>query len=92
MKIFSGSVLFELKATHGIPWDITLQNVLDRGYTVDWVDFINCARRNKWWDFKTLDAITFVLQDVIPDKHEVEEIITRMKVYIINTPHPNLAH
>ncbi len=91
MKVFSGSTLFELKATHGIPFDITLQNVLQKGYVVDWVDFIECARKNKWYDFQTMDAIIFVLQDVISDKNEVQEIISRMKLYITNNRHPMLC-
>lgn len=90
MKLFSGSELFELKATHGIPWDITLQHVISKGYTVNWTEFIDCARKNKWWDFQTLEAINFVLQDVIEDKNEVQEIITRMKLYIFKNPHPEL--
>lgn len=90
MKMFSGAVLFELKATHGIPWDITLQNVISKGYTVNWPEFIECARKNKWWDFQTMDAITFVLQDVIENKEEVQEIISRMKLYILTNPHPEL--
>ena len=90
MNLFSGSALFELKATHGIPWDITLEHVLSKGYAVNWCEFIDCARKNKWWDFQTLEAITFVLQDVIEDKEVVQAIIDRMKLYILSNPHPDL--
>lgn len=90
MKMFSGAVLFELKATHGIPWDITLEQVRSKGYTINWKEFIDTARNNKWWDFQTLEAITFVLQDVIQDKEEVQNIIDRMKQYILSNPHPEL--
>lgn len=90
MKIISGAFFFEMKSTHGVPWDVALEQIRVKGYTITWNEFIDAARNNKWWDFQTLEAITFVLQDVIQDKEEVQEIISRMKLYILNNPHPDL--
>lgn len=90
MKTISGKFFFEMKATHGVPWDVALQQIRFKGYTITWDEFIDAARSNKWWDFQTLDAITFVLQDVIHDKEEVQEILSRMKLYILQNPHPDL--
>lgn len=90
MKLFSGTALFELKATHGIPFEVTLQNVIQKGYSVNWVEFIECARNNKWWDFQIIDSITPVLEDVVQDKDTVQHIIQRMKYYMLNNIHPEM--
>ena len=83
--MFNGAKLFELKATHGFPLDFALDRIInEKGMPVSWVDFIEAARKNKWWDFQTIEVITHALEDAqVASK---EEIINRAKLYMMKSP------
>ena len=90
--MFSGRLLFTLKATHGVPLDFSIGRIVeDCGFAVDWVEFIETARENLWWDFQTYDALKHAMADAaLPEgfRHAVE---SRFKVYVVQNPHPGLA-
>jgi alanyl-tRNA synthetase len=83
--VFNGAKLFELKATHGFPLDFALDRIInEKGMPISWVDFIEAARKNKWWDFQTIEVITHALEDAqVASK---EEIINRAKLYMMKSP------
>lgn len=81
--IYSGDKLFNLKATHGVPLDIALSALLDQNIRVNWVEFIDTARRNKWWDFQTLEAITDALEDAGYARNDIHNITIRVKAYML---------
>ena len=83
--VFNGAKLFELKATHGFPLDFALDRIInEKGMSVSWVDFIEAARKNKRWDFQTIEVITHALEDAqVASK---EEIINRAKLYMMKSP------
>lgn len=81
--IYSGVKLFNLKATHGVPLDIALSALLDQNIRVNWVEFIDTARRNKWWDFQTLEAITDALEDAGYVRSDIHHITLRVKAYML---------
>lgn len=84
-KLFPGDKLFQLKATHGIPLEISLENLTRRSMVVDWVGFINEARLSGWYDFQTLEVIQNALADVF-DRDYREAITLRLKRYILSHP------
>ena len=84
MNVYSGAKVFELKATHGIPFDITFGRLINAGIAIDWVDFIETARTNKWCDFQTYDAIRVGLFDACIDIHIITNILNRVKLYIMS--------
>ena len=88
--IFSGRLLFELKATHGFPLDFALDKIInDNNMAVDWVEFIETARANKWWDFQTHEVLTHALIDAQVDKELKDQILLRFQLYVLQNKHPN---
>ena len=85
--VIDGAEVFELKATHGLPLSISLDIIYnDYKYKIDWVSFIEQARKNKWWDFQTYEEIENSLNDAGIDKQFSEEILNRIKLYILTNP------
>lgn len=35
---------------------ILIATINEYGFMIDWPEFIEAARRNKWWDFQTYDV------------------------------------
>lgn len=90
-NVFSGRKLFELKATHGMPLDTALSEIMVvRGYRVSWVDFIEAARENKRWDYQTVAELETALPDSGIHRDAVAEILARVKLYMLKNPHPGV--
>jgi len=80
--IFPGARLFQIKATHGVPLDITLDLLFSRHLRVDGQGFVDEARRNHWWDFQTLDVVQNALAEVL-DHTDQQAILLRLKRYML---------
>lgn len=92
-KIINGSIVFELKATYGIPFDIIFNRILnEEQLNIDWVNFIEAARNNKWWDFQIYNACKLGLSDSLVNKHVQEEILSRMRYYMLIKKHPMMGN
>lgn len=90
--IFRGDVLFEMKATHGFPLDFALDRIInEKGFVVDWVAFIEAARRNKWWDFQTYEVICHAMEDAMLPKDMQAAIRERFQLYVLAYPHPMMT-
>lgn len=68
MQIFPESRLFELKATHGLPLEVAIDRISEDGFSIDWCGFIDCARLNGWYDFRTLKLIEQALNDCLIER------------------------
>lgn len=80
--MFCGRTLFEMKATHGLPLDFALDRIInEEGFVVDWVAFIDAARRNKWWDFQTYEVICHAMEDSMLPKCMQSAIKERIRLY-----------
>lgn len=89
--VFRGDVLFELKATHGFPVEFALDMIMNKhNIAVDWVGFIEAARKNEWWDFQTYEFIQHALVDAEIPLEEREQIILRFKWYVLQNEHPKM--
>lgn len=88
--IFPGKELFELKATYGLPLEIAIEEIHNKNGIIEWPGFIEEARKNEWWDFKTYDVIKYALEDAGIDKKTREEILKRFKIYVLKYPHPKM--
>jgi alanyl-tRNA synthetase len=87
--MFNGSVLFELKVTHGLPLDFALDRIInDLGMAVDWVAFIESARKHKWWDYQTYALITHSMTDAGISRELRESITSGFQAYVVTYPHP----
>jgi len=88
--VFRGEVLYALKATHGFPLDFALDRIFSAGWVVDWVAFIEAARRDGRWDYQTLKDLQHAFEDIQLDKATMKAIIDRFKIYVTNNEHPLL--
>lgn len=86
-NIFPGARLFQLKATYGIPLEISLENLTRRSMVVDWQGFIKEARLAGWYDFQTMEVVQNALADVF-DRDVQQAILQRMKKFILANPMP----
>lgn len=85
-NVFSGARLFELKATHGVPLEISVPAILNKGKVITWDQFIDQARMNKLWDFQILEMITHAIQDAGMDPDYISGVIARTKLYMLKNP------
>jgi alanyl-tRNA synthetase len=86
---YSGAKLFQLKATHGMPLENALDILLNQhSMKVDWVGFVDEARKNEWWDFQTLDVVENALSESTVDRNTTAHIIDGIKRYMLQQPHP----
>lgn len=84
-KLFPGERLFQLKATHGVPLEISLENLTRASMVVEWEGFIEEARLSGWYDFQTLEVVQNALEDVF-DRTDQEAILLRLKRFILKHP------
>ena len=85
-RLFSGAFLFHLKTTHGFPLDFALDRIVNvEGIAVDWPEFVEEARRNKWWDFQTFEAIEHAMVDAELPRDYREAVRLRLMKYILDT-------
>lgn len=88
----SGKFLFNLKTTHGFPLDFALDEIINvKGGAIDWPEFIEESRKNGFWDFQTHDLILYALQDASIDKDKINEIMARVKMYMLKNEHPAMV-
>lgn len=80
--VFPGARLFQLKATYGLPLEDAVVKVLSQGLTIDWTGFVDEARKNQWWDFQTLEAITNVLAETLYSREATKEILHGVKCHM----------
>lgn len=86
--VFPGARLFELRATHGLPLDIAINEIMVvKGLRIDWPGFIAQARNNQRWDFQIYDLIETGLQDAGVEKSAATEILKRTKLWMLENPH-----
>ena len=86
MTYFSGAKLFDLKATHGLPFDFSLARLIgELGLSIDWPEFIETARKNGWWDFQSYEAICYAMADALIPRDEQEHIKNNLRSYIMST-------
>lgn len=90
--IFNGDVLFELKATHGLPLDMALDHIInEKGMAVDWCAFFAAARRNGWWDFQIHEVICHAMEDAELPREMRAAISLGFKAYVLKYPHPKMG-
>lgn len=86
-KLFSGKVLFELKATHGLPLDVALSEIMvNAGHAINWPEFLETARKNGRWDFQTIPDIEVALLDAEVPREVASEILARCKAWVLANP------
>lgn len=85
-----GAFLFKLKDTHGIPFSISFDWLMDRNLSIDIRGIINEARSHDWWDFQLLPQIEEALIDI--QHPEKDFIIGLFKNYCVKYPHPGLIN
>lgn len=89
VKPFPGDKLFQLKATHGMPLENSLDILINQHRVkIDWCGFIDEARKNGWWDFQTLEAVENALVDATIPRTVVGCILTGIKCYMLTKRHP----
>lgn len=88
-KPFPGDKLFQLKATHGVPLENSLDILMNQqSMKIDWVGFVNEARKNEWWDFQIIEVVEQALTDATVDQLHIGHILGRMRYYMLVNRHP----
>jgi len=82
-RVIPGDILFKLKTTHGFPLEMSLELVKNDSAVVGWVEFIEAARADGWWDFQTYDCVCHALQDADYSRSAQDAIKTRMRIYMM---------
>lgn len=90
-RIFPGAILFQLKATHGLPLDFAIDRVRRDGLTIEWPGFIGEARKNGRWDHQTIEDMQHALADSDVGREDAHQIILRAKAWMMANPPPNTA-
>jgi alanyl-tRNA synthetase len=88
--IFPGYYLFRLKDTMGFPLEFAVDKLLTAGYTIDWVSYIEEARKQKRWDYQTYDELMYLQRELREYRDYLHEVIQRFKVYVMKNPHPEM--
>jgi len=84
--VVDGAFVYQLKATYGLPLSVSLDRIINEdGFMISWSDFIDEARKNKIWDFQTIDEIEYSLIDAGIPKKIQKQILDRCKIYIMKT-------
>jgi alanyl-tRNA synthetase len=55
--------VFSLYDTHGVPLDVLLGHILDRGWMIAWLDFAAEARAAGWKRRRVMVAVEHALRD-----------------------------
>ena len=72
-----GDQLWALHATHGLPLEVALPLLADRGYVVSWLDLLAAAER----DGANRPRLIRRLRDIITDSYEPDfarEVLARL--------------
>lgn len=81
--VLSGSDLFNLTTSNGIPLDICLTYFKKLNIIIDWIGFVDEAL-DAYWNYQTIiKKIEYSLIDVY-DKQYSDNVILRIKYYLIN--------
>lgn len=88
-RLFPGAELFNLKATHGMPLDFCVDEIINvAGIAVEWPGFIDAARSNGWWDFQTYKATQHALDKAGLPGPMQRGILLGMQKYMMAHAHP----
>lgn len=89
----SGKLVFEMKATHGLPFDVIFgQIILGRDSRIDWVGFVDTALENGWLINNIVVSVRAGLEDASIHREYVDAVIQRIKLYITKKFEVNNAH
>lgn len=79
----SGRLVFEMKATHGLPFDVIFgQILLERDSRINWVEFVDAALENGWLINNIVVSVRAGLEDASIHRDYVDAVIQRIKLYI----------
>ncbi|MCK5020927.1 MAG: hypothetical protein KAS32_28185 [Candidatus Peribacteraceae bacterium] len=81
--VISGSNIFNIISSQGIPLDVCLSYFKNLNMVIDWTGFIDEAVRSKWNYETILKKVKYGLLDVY-DEQYTEQVMIRIKYYIIN--------
>lgn len=84
-RMFPGATLYALKATHGLPLAFSLSKILENGMAVDWVAFVEAARKDGRWDYQTYADVKHGLADAEVRADYAEAVCARLQQYIMST-------
>ena len=85
-ELFRGSMLFNLKASHGLPLAMSIAQIIDDGKLIEWASFINEARKNQWWDFQIIKEVEEAMQDAGLKRDYQQGVLARFRLYMLKNP------
>jgi alanyl-tRNA synthetase len=81
-----GSLVFDMKAAHGLPLDFTIDAIAERGMFIEWPSFIERARQCGRWDFQTYRDLSEALEDSSISRKTSAAILDAFKSYVLAYP------
>jgi len=79
-KFVTGKFLFDLSDTHGLPIEIAVQEILERGFNINWLEFIKEAQIAGWKNRKIKEKIKSALQDLIGYDEYKKGLLERLEL------------
>jgi len=79
--MISGEFLFKLSDTHGLPIEVATQEILEKGHSINWFEFIKSAEKAGWKKRKIIEKIKSAMQDLIGFDEYKDGLLTRLELY-----------
>jgi alanyl-tRNA synthetase len=76
----SGKFLFKLSDTHGLPIEIAVQEILEKGLSINWLEFIKAAQIAGWKNRKIKEKIKSAMQDLIGHDEYKKGLLERLEL------------
>jgi alanyl-tRNA synthetase len=78
--VIKGADIFRMGDQDGFPLWAALDQCSQRGMAVDWIGYLEAARKAGWPDFKTLDRIREALSDSMAT--DCQPVMERLMAYV----------
>ena len=75
-----GEFLFKLSDTHGFPIEIATEAILERGMTINWLEYIKAAKAAGWKNRKIKEKIKSAMQDLIGHDEYKKGLLERLEL------------
>ena len=72
----SGSLIFKLKDTYGLPLEISLEECKSHNLTINWVEYAEAAKRHGWKDYQIIQS----MQEL------GEEYVKKITLHLMRSP------
>jgi hypothetical protein len=93
--VIDGRDIFRFRCSIGLPLEMMIDRALADGCAIDWAGFIDAARADGWWDFRTLDVIGYAIDETLLSPSEraayKDGVMDGARRYVTMRRHPMMG-